>query len=228
MSTETKAAADRTLGEIAAASPAAIEAFDRLGLDYCCEGERTLGDAAERAGLSVEFLTDRVDRLGNAIGVTPAAESDMETQTLIDHLVHEYHEIHREDLPRLIELARKVETVHQFDADTPLGLSEALERLQSRLIADMAAEEDSLFPAIRAGDAAARAIIGRLQADRQHYSHDIHAIEEIANGFDLPPGACQTWQRLYFGTARFVDELRYHVHLEHNVLFPRLLADGQG
>lgn len=227
MSTETKTAAGRTLGEIAAASPAIIETFERLGLDYCCEGDRTLADAAEQAGLNVQLVTDRVDRNSSVSG-TPSNEASLETQVLIQHIICEYHAPHREDLPLLIELARKVETVHQFDADTPHGLAEALQRLQSRLIGDMAEEEGNLFPAIRDGDlTAARAVIHRLQAGRHRYSDDIHAIEEIANGFDLPPGACQSWQRLYFGTARFVDELRYHVHLEHNVLFPRVLADQQ-
>ncbi len=214
-------AAHRTLGEIAAASPAAIETFDRLGLDYCCDGDRTLGDAAELAGVGVDMLVKRVG--GND---APAAELNMTTEALIDHIAREYHERHREDLPGLVELARRVETVHQFDADTPHGLAEVLERLQSRLVADMAEEERGLFPAIRNGDrTVTREMVHGLQAVRRRYADDIHAIEDIANGFDLPPGACQSWQRLYFGTARLVDELRYHIHLEHNVLFPRLLAD---
>lgn len=217
--------ADRTLGEIAASSPAAIEAFDRLGLDYCCDGDRTLGEAAERAGVGVDLLVNRIGA-GND---DPAAEADMTTQALVDHIIREYHERHRQDLPGLIDLARRVEAVHQFDADTPHGLTQALERLQSRLVADMAEEERGLFPAIRDGDrAVTEEMIHGLQAVRRRYSDDIHALEDIANGFDLPPGACQSWQRLYFGTARLVDELRYHIHLEHNVLFPRLLADRQG
>lgn len=215
----------RTLGEIAASSPSAIEAFDRLGLDYCCEGDRTLGDAAEQAGVGVDLLVNRIGERNHG----SASEINMATEALIDHITREYHERHRQDLPGLIELARRVEAVHQFDHDTPHGLSEVLERLQSRLIADMAEEEHSLFPAIRNGDrTVTRELIHSLQAVRRRYSDDIHALEDIANGFDLPPGACQSWQLLYFGTARLVDELRYHIHLEHNVLFPRLLADRQG
>lgn len=217
--------AHRTLGEVAAASTTAIEAFDRLGLDYCCDGDRTLEDAAERAGLGVDLLINRIGA-GNE---DPAAGANMTTQALIDHITRKYHERHRQDLPGLVKLARRVETVHQFDADTPHGLSEVLERLRARLVADMAEEESTLFPTIRNGDrTVTREMVHSLQAVRRRYSDDIHAIEEIANGFDLPPGACQSWQRLYFGTARLVDELRYHIHLEHNVLFPRLLADRQG
>lgn len=228
MSTATETpepAAHRTLGEIAAASPAAIEAFDRLGLDYCCDGDRTLADAAERAGVGVDLL---VNRIGAGTDGT-AAEVNMTTGALVDHITREYHEQHRRDLPGLIELAHRVEAVHQFDADTPHGLAQVLERLQSRLVTDMAEEERGLFPAIRNGDRTiTREMIHSLQTVRRRYSGDIHAIEDIANGFDLPPGACRSWQRLYFGTARLVDELRYHIHLEHNVLFPRLLADRQG
>lgn len=221
----TEATSHQTLGEIAASSTAAIEAFDRLGLDYCCDGDRTLGDAAERAGVGVDLLVNRIGA-GND---TPAAEVSMTTEALIDHIAREYHEPHRRNLPGLIELARRVEAVHQFDADTPHGLSEALTRLQFSLVADMAEEERGLFPAIRNGDCTVtREMIHGLQTVRRRYADDIHAIEDIANGFDLPPGACPSWQRLYFGTARLVDELRYHIHLEHNVLFPRLLAERQG
>jgi len=123
-----------------------------------------------------------------------------------------------------VRLADKVERVHAHDAGTPHGLTTLLERLQSKLLADMAEEERSLFPAVLRGDRTAAAeVIGGLSARKTLYAEDIHAIEATANGFDPPSGACPSWQRLYVTTARLVDELRHHVHLEHNVLFPRLL-----
>lgn len=63
-------------------------------------------------------------------------------------------------------------------------------------------------------------------AGRHTYADAVHELEELANGFELPPGACRSWQLLYFRAARFIDELRYHLHLENNVLFPRVLAQG--
>jgi regulator of cell morphogenesis and NO signaling len=46
-------------------------------------------------------------------------------------------------------------------------------------------------------------------------------LKETADGFRLPDGACRSWQALYGGAAKFVDDLMEHIHLENSVLFPR-------
>lgn len=45
------------------------------------------------------------------------------TSVLIDHIRTRYHDTHRRELPELIALARKVETAHATDANTPHGLA---------------------------------------------------------------------------------------------------------
>ena len=52
---------------------------------------------------------------------------------LIDHIVSRYHEIHRQELPELLALARKVERVHHDVPEAPLGLADVLERLSAEL-----------------------------------------------------------------------------------------------
>ncbi|MES2878065.1 MAG: hemerythrin domain-containing protein, partial [Pseudomonadota bacterium] len=70
---------------------------------------------------------------------------------LIDHLLSRYHEVHRQQLPELIRLARKVESVHQGDPAVPVGLADLLEVQQQELLSHMQKEEQILFPMLRAG-----------------------------------------------------------------------------
>lgn len=42
---------DRALGELVAERPARARVFERLGIDYCCHGHRSLLDASTEAGL---------------------------------------------------------------------------------------------------------------------------------------------------------------------------------
>ena len=44
--------ATKTVGEIAAEMPSATREFEKLGIDYCCGGSRTLGEACAEANIS--------------------------------------------------------------------------------------------------------------------------------------------------------------------------------
>ena len=43
-------------------------------------------------------------------------------------------------------------------------------------------------------------------------------------GFTPPDDACPTWHALYAGLAELESNTHQHVHLENNVLFPRILG----
>ena len=45
-------AATKTVGEIAAEMPSTTREFEKLGIDYCCGGSRTLGEACAEANIS--------------------------------------------------------------------------------------------------------------------------------------------------------------------------------
>jgi regulator of cell morphogenesis and NO signaling len=44
----------------------------------------------------------------------------------------------------------------------------------------------------------------------------------LTQGYAAPPEACGSWRALYGGLAAFEADLHRHVHLENNVLFPRV------
>jgi len=60
--------ATKTVGEIAAEMPTTTRAFEKLGIDYCCGGNRTLTQACTDANVPVdEVLT----RLQESLVTTP-------------------------------------------------------------------------------------------------------------------------------------------------------------
>ena len=149
--------------------------------------------------------------------------SNTPMDVLIEHIRTRYHETHRREFPDLIALARKVETAHATDPNTPHGLTHALESMIAELEAHMREEEEIVFPEIRAGHGAraARAIPG-LRAAHDGQEAALNRIAAITHGFRLPDYACQSWRRLYYGLGKLVEDLDEHMHLENEVLFPRL------
>lgn len=140
---------------------------------------------------------------------------------LTRHIETRYHARHREQLPRLAELAAKVETVHSEDARAPAGLAEVLRRLIGEMEVHMKKEELILFPAIRRGGMPGIGNpIGVMRADHDDHDAEIAEVRRLTGNLTLPEGACQTWTALYEGLNEFIADLEAHIRLENEVLFP--------
>ncbi len=208
----------RTIGEIAATLPGATAVFRRLRLDFCCGGDALLADAVRERGLDIEL----VERKLAALDPGKSAPAPEATGALIDHILSRYHETHRRELPELVRLARKVEAVHTGHPEVPRGLADTLEAIQAELEEHMQNEETGLFPFMRQPqDARAELPIAQMRQDHDRHGELLHRLEALAQGFSLPKDGCRSWEALYVGTDKLVDDVMEHIHLENNVLFPR-------
>ncbi|MEP1535649.1 MAG: hemerythrin domain-containing protein [Paracoccaceae bacterium] len=148
---------------------------------------------------------------------------DAPTPALIAHIMERYHDTHRRELPELISLSRKVETVHAFDPNAPHGLTQALEALIVDLEVHMRKEEANVFAAVDAGHPEnADVPIAALRHDHSGQEVTLNKIAAITHGFRLPSYACVSWTQLYAGLGKLVEDLDEHMFLEDTVLFPRL------
>lgn len=144
---------------------------------------------------------------------------------LTRHIESRYHARHRAELPRLAELAERVETVHFGDEDAPEGLSEVLRRMIGEMEVHMKKEELILFPAIRRGGMPGiENPIAVMRADHDDHDREIAEIRRLTANLTLPTGACRSWAALYGGLAEFLADLEEHIRLENEVLFPRFEA----
>ncbi len=213
-----KALGNRTIGEIAATLPGATAVFRRFKLDFCCGGDALLADAVRERGLDIRL----VERALAALDPSRSAAAPEATGPLIEHIISRYHETHRRELPELVRLARKVEAVHAGHPEAPCGLADTLEAIQAELGEHMQNEETELFPLMRqTHDAKAELPIEQMRHDHDRHGELLRCLEAVAQGFTLPEGACRSWEALYVGTDKLVDDVMEHNHLENNVLFPR-------
>lgn len=215
--TPTPDLSEQTLGGIAVHLPGATAVFRALKLDFCCHGNISLRQAAQDKNLN---LADVLGQLA-ALEHTDALPDEMTADALIDHILTRYHDVHRAQLPELIRMAHRVETVHQNNPNVPAGLAGLLEAIQQDLLDHMTKEEDGLFPALMAGgQPSVEHPIGVLRAEHSRHAELLDRINALTNDATPPQGACNTWRALYTGLAQFNDDLMNHMHLENNVLFP--------
>ena len=148
--------------------------------------------------------------------------TDLDPIALTHHLETRYHAHHREQLPPLIELAAKVESVHAGAAGVPVGLAERLRVLMHELDHHMQKEELILFPAIRAGGGQGLEYpIAAMREDHADHLGSIAELQAMTNHATAPADACRSWTALYAGVREFWEDLAEHIRLENEVLFPQ-------
>jgi regulator of cell morphogenesis and NO signaling len=220
---------DVTLGDLVAANPNAARVLDRLGLDYCCHGDRTLGEACTAAGVDAAAVADE-------LAATPAGGDTswtaLDAPALADHLVATHHRYLREELPALEALAVKVAGVHGERHPELAEVRRLVVVLRADLEPHLDKEERILFPAIRALTAGRRDFpfgdIGnpiRVMAVEHDDAGELLArLRHVSGGYVVPDDGCASYRSLYERLEALELDTHLHIHKENHALFPAAQA----
>ncbi len=214
-----------TLAELATAYPSASRVFHRYGLDFCCGGRRPLSDVCQERGLDEVTILDTIER-ESATEVPGPRWDTAPIPELVAFIVSRYHDRLRDELPQLVALARKVEARHAEKASCPRGLADHLVAVQDGVFSHLAKEENILFPLIL--DGVGRMATGPIRVmEQEHDDHreNLLRTRELTRDLIAPEEACTSWRALYLRLDALEGDLMEHIHLENNVLFPRVLGD---
>ncbi len=214
-----------TLGQIAAAFPETVGVFLRYDLDFCCGGKRTLESACKEADVSETELLGDLMKIAENVDEAEKVWTDQPLTDLIDHLITAFHEPLRSLLPTIEILATRVEMAHGPNHGPVLTtLRETVENLKADLLKHLEDEESRLFPLIRSGETGKiTETLDELVADHLQAAATLEQFRELTNMYDLPEDACETWRALWWNLQKLETDLKKHIHLENNVLFPRAL-----
>jgi len=233
------AIAEKTVRELALESSSATRVFEKLGIDYCCGGEKSLEEACRGANLSLRQVQDALD--GAEREANAPADRDWRREPLADLVAHinaTHHKYVRTESARLGPLFEKVCGVHGKNHPELLHIQAVFRGLAQELTQHMMKEEMILFPyivrmeeAVIQGEPVLPPPFGTVANPvvMMEHEHDsvgaaLRAMRTASNGYVLPEGACASYQALYRALGEFEADLHQHIHLENNILFPRAIA----
>ncbi len=232
-------ATSKTVREYAIETPQTIPVFEKLGIDFCCGGNRPLDEACAAANANF----DEVQKALEQALAEPVRPSEHELRAgslaeLMSHIVKTHHVYVRTHIPEIEKLMEKVYSKHGEKHSELAHIRSVFHGLGQELMMHLMKEENILFPyiermeeAVIQGDPILPPPFGTVAnpVRMMEHEHDdagvaLRSLRETSGGYTPPADACASFQALYTALENFEKDLHQHIHLENNVLFPRAVA----
>lgn len=222
------------LGDVVARFPVAGSIFKENQVDYCCHGNRTIEEAAKEQGISVDDLLTQINTSYTNVQEQGQLEHDWYTEpfeAIIQYVLTKHHAYLQKTMPVLSELTAKILRVHGEHHGEELS---QVHRLFNAFRIDMEAhlikEEETVFPLViqyeKTGDRDTLAkvvkIIDELESEHTSAGDLLRDIRKVTSDYKIPDDACGTYQYTYEKLEEVEEDTFRHIHLENNILFPRL------
>lgn len=226
------------LAELAIHIPECIPLFEKYGFDFYQNGNQTLKEACDEKGLRFAEVDQELNELQKHPGHLYTVE-DMDIELLINSINGQHHDNEAETLAAI---HRAIE--HLVD-NTPPGMAHKeflglihgeFGGLKEKLLSHCEKEDKLLFPQIRmllvlqkekAGtfQAAVSKTISLIKTLELEHTQSVGALRNIKCmllELETAPGISEEYHQLMKEFKTFEADFHMHIHIENNVLFPKI------
>lgn len=225
------------IGVIVADDYRTASVFEQAGIDFCCNGNRSIEAACDEQHLNTDVL---ISRLQNAINTSPANDGACDyiswpLDLLADFIEKKHHRYVTTQIPVIQSLLEKIVRVHGEKHPELSEIKVHFDACAGELAEHMKKEELMLFPFIRKmvqakqeGHKEAAAPFGTVRNPIRMMMHEhdtegerFRRIKQLSNQYTAPEDGCNTYRAAFATLKAFEDDLHLHIHLENNILFPK-------
>ena len=228
--------------DVAINSPHATRIFEKLKIDYCCGGDRELGEACDTAGVELKALEQMLEETGALVNDSAPDFQKLSQAELIKYILDTHHVFTKTEMARLEALTTKVVSAHGGNHYELLAVMTLLRQLCDDLTHHMFKEERILFPFIvkleqsRLEDrlapfapfGAVNNPIRMMMREHDTAGEILRELRLLTSDFTVPADGCISYQTLYQALEAFEQDLHQHIHLENNILFPKAVELEEG
>ncbi len=229
----------QSVAEIAVEMKESIPLFEKFGIDYCCEGGRTLKDACYYVGIPLEEVTEALEK------IEPAPkewykERDWRQEPLaelIGYILKKHHTYARSQMRRVKGLMYKVVTGPGGPPPELATIHSLFNTMADEMENHLRREEEVVFPYLIEAEQC-------LLHDRplpqtfskyDSFNHPLRVLEwehgmtdrewkeidRLTDHFRAPESRRMMLQPLYDALLELEKDNIQHLHLENNILLKR-------
>lgn len=220
--------ANQIIGALVASDYRTASVFKKYGIDFCCQGKRSIQAACDTGNLSSAEVVEELNRVSSDLAEPALDYKTWPLDLLVDYIEKIHHRYVEEKIAEIQPYLDKVCRVHGERHPELLSISRHFNEASNALRQHMKNEEQYVFPFVRS--------MGNIQESgkltesiqvmiREHSNEGerFAQIAKLSNNYTPPVGACVTYRVLFELLKEFENNLHLHIHLENNIVFPQLL-----
>ena len=219
---------NKSVREVVMEYPPAIAVLKKYRIDFCCKGDVNFLEACAAKGLNGEEVLAEI-RSGEAGGGSyPLRFQEWKMGALCHFIENNHHSYIRKNTPQIAQLLDKVTKVHYQRHPFLLNLNQAFYQLSKELMEHLEKEEGEYFPMIKEYERTgilpddSAALKEELKEEHSEAGKMLEEIRALCDNYQPPAGACASFELVYKFLKEYEEDLHQHIHLENNILFPRV------
>jgi len=226
------------VGQIVANDYRAASVFKNSGIDFCCQGNRTLEDACTKAGMNSSELLESLEQINIPVKSNEANYDSWPLDLLADYVEKKHHRYVNQKSVEIKPFLDKICLVHGKAHPELIEIKKEFEESVGELAMHMKKEELILFPIIRKlvaaeneGGKMPQAAFGsvgnpiaKMQEEHEQEGERFRRISTLSNSYTPPEDACATYKVTFAMLQEFEEDLHLHIHIENNILFPKAIG----
>lgn len=225
------------IGELVAKDYRSASVFKKYGIDFCCQGNRTIEDACDAKNLDSKSVVTDLNNINQEKDTGSTDYQSWPLDLLADYIEKKHHRYVQEKTLEIQPYLDKICKVHGDRHAELFEIKNEFNASAGELAAHMKKEELILFPFVKK---MVKAKLEGAKVDAAHFGtvknpiqmmmdeHTVEGdrfrkIEEISNSYTPPQDACNTYRVTFALLKEFEQDLHLHIHLENNILFPKAI-----
>ncbi len=226
---------NKIIGELVANDYRSASVFKKYGIDFCCQGNRTINEACENKSIDPNLVLKDLDEMSQSNKGSIIDFQSWPLDLLCDYIVKKHHRYVEEKSLEIKPYLDKICEVHGEHHPELFEINDLFNASVGVLTKHMKKEELLLFPFIHKmvkakqegtkidapGFGTIENPIRMMEAEHNIEGDRFRKIEELSNHFTLPSDACNTYKVTIALLKEFEEDLHLHIHLENNILFPK-------
>ena len=226
---------DQIIGELVAKDYRAAGVFKKFGIDFCCQGNRTISDACSTSKVDVDSVVADLNKISKENTSNSIDFQSWPLDLLADYIEKTHHRYVEDNSLEVIQYLDKICEVHGKNHPELYEIKELFAKVVENLAVHMKKEELVLFPFIRNMEKAKRSgqfldepsfgtiktPINSMEDEHLAEGDRFKEIERLSNHYTTPQDGCSTYKVTFTMLKEFEDDLHRHIHLENNILFPK-------
>lgn len=225
-----------TIGEMVANDFGKAGVLHEFGADFCSNGKNTLEEECREKKINFQELSKALVEYENKPYKRYHDFINWPVEFLTDYILNTHHRYVNESLPVISDICTKASALYGNHYPEIIEISKLyVDLVVLELSTHIPKEESILFPNIRkiikakkngsslSGITGMTETISLMEAEHVSSIENLRKIAVLSNNYTPPPDAGPVVRSLFNKLKEFEDDLREHIHLENNILFPKAI-----